>query len=100
MAKYLKQRFQIHTINLEPKAIINNRIVQTKGHIANVYMSSYKAIYIYSQKCLDKTIGINELKERIRKLENVGKFIAVKNDRLKRHNKKWYIQTYHTSESS
>ena len=83
---YVEHRFSIVT-HISPEAIIFNRIV--KGyHIVN-FMCLLAKHCIYSQKCLKKDLNMNTVKAIIGRVENVEKYIAIKNNRLKIHNKKW-----------
>ena len=45
--------------------------------------------YIYRQRCLQRQIGVNSFLYEIRHIENVEKYIAIKNGHLSKHNKKW-----------
>ena len=45
--------------------------------------------YIYRQRCFGKELNFRELKGVIRNVENIEKYIAEKNDKVKTHEKKW-----------
>ncbi len=45
--------------------------------------------YIYASRCLKKLPGFAQLKSKILDVQNIEKYIAIKNDRLKKHEIKW-----------
>ena len=86
---YIQQRFETQT-NLTPKQIILNKIAEPSGHVANFICLLTKQ-YIYSHRCLKRETTFNGLKAKIREIENIEKYIAVKNNREKIHQNKWAI---------
>ena len=45
--------------------------------------------YIYSSRCLKKLPSFAQLKSKILDVQNIEKYIAIKNNRLKKHEIKW-----------
>ena len=45
--------------------------------------------YIYRQRCVKKNLVFNELKTILTNMQNMEKYIAIKNDKLTVHIKKW-----------
>ena len=45
--------------------------------------------YIYASRCLGCIPNFGQLKSKILDAQNVEKYIAVKNDKLKKHETKW-----------
>ena len=88
---YIRQRFNI-TCECTPKNIILNRITEKKTHVAN-FLCLVTKTYLYSYKCQKKVVHFNTLKAIFRHVENVEKYIAMKNDRLEKHNRKWVKNT-------
>ena len=66
-----------------------NRIIENVRHVANFICLITKQ-YIYSQRCLKQDLVFSVLRNRILKIENIEKFIAVKNGKKNLHDRKWY----------
>ncbi len=45
--------------------------------------------YIYASRCLKAIPNFNQLKAKILDMHNIEKYIAIKNDKMKKHQKKW-----------
>ena len=88
VASFIQQTYQV-PVNLSSSAIIFNKIVTNRKHVAN-FLGLITKQYVYSQKCLGKSVNFPELKARFKHYEVVEKYIATKNDNLERHNRKWY----------
>ena len=73
-----------------PANIVQNRLVERKSHGINTLCLVTKQ-YIYRQRCLDKPLNMIELRYEFEKTKNIEKFIAVKNNRLLVHNRKWNV---------
>ena len=71
------------------KNIILNELVQKKGHVVN-FLCLVTKQFIYSQRCLKRSLNFPALKALYRHIRNVEKFIAVKNNRVAIHAKKWH----------
>ena len=46
--------------------------------------------YIYQQRCFKKKPILTELRDLIFQIRNIEKFIAKKNNKITKHNHKWY----------
>ena len=68
--------------------IIMNNVVDFKCSIVNFIVLIFKQ-YIYSQRCLKKELKWQELKGKIKTIERVERYIAVKNNKVHLHAKKW-----------
>ena len=88
IAEYIEERFSIGTSTLNVTNILFNKIVPMKSHAVNFICLIAKQ-YIYSQKCLGKAITFPGLLSKIKSVENVEKYIAVKNGKINVHVKKW-----------
>ena len=88
LANYISNHYNISEVNLQPEAIVLNKIVKPARHAGNFLCLCTKQ-YIYSQKCLGKELNFYELSVRFKKLESMEKYIAVKNNKLSVHSKKW-----------
>ena len=87
---YLQERYPKQGIDINLKNVIFNDIAvepMCKNAINCICLVTKQ--YIYSQKCLKKGLNVYELKGRIRQMEYIEKYIAVKNDKLETHQKKW-----------
>ena len=85
--KFVYEEYKI-CINTNPTAIILNKMVEGSHHIVNTICLIDKQ-YIYSQRCLKKEMDSVSVIARIRNVERIEKYIAVKNNRMEIHLKKW-----------
>ena len=92
--EFIQKEYNVSEICIDTPAILFNKIVNKQGqkHVANFICLVTKQ-YIYSQKCLMKELSFNELYQKIKHLQNVEKYIAIKNNRHETHQKKWGIPT-------
>ena len=63
-------------------------MVAIRSHIINFLVLVAKQ-YIYRQRCLKKSLVFQEWLGLIKRLEAIEKYIAVKNEKIKTHIKKW-----------
>ena len=82
--QYCKQE----DMNITDQSIISNSIVKPVGHVVN-FMCLLTKQFIYKQKCLKQTLHFPLLRDHIRRVENIEKYIAVNNGKLGKHLKKW-----------
>ena len=87
IAQFVTIRYGI-VPKIDATSIIFNRFHQRKTHVANFIWLLVKQ-FIYRQKCLKKEIDYPIVKAYIGKIENIEKYIAIKNDRFSVHNSKW-----------
>ena len=85
---YYQQKYEIEQIILAPTTVVLNQVVPQKRHILNFIVLAAKQ-YIYAQRCANMELVFLQFRQKIRTLESIEKYIAVKNDRLKVHNMKW-----------
>ena len=45
--------------------------------------------YIYASRCLKNIPNFGHLKSKILEIQNIEKYIAIKNDKVKKHESKW-----------
>ena len=88
LEKYLWNEYHVE-INLTDQAIIFNTIVDKVNHIANFICLVMKH-FIYKKRCLMQKLDFVSFLASIKNIEYVEKYIAVKNDNLQKHYKKWY----------
>ena len=74
-------------VQKDAEAILINRIAG-RSHVANLICLITKQ-YIYSQKCLKKQLRIEGLRAKISNIQCIERYIAVKNNKVKYHQKKW-----------
>ena len=86
--QHFQQRFMVTIDQIDTKRILLNSIVQGKSHVINFLCLVVKQ-YIYSRKCLGKQLIYNEIISRFSKIELIEKYIAIKNNRVGYHLKKW-----------
>ena len=68
--------------------IVFNTCVPKANHVANFLILVTKH-YIYVQRCKKCSLSMYELKSIFNNIENVEKYIAIRNNKLVKHNKKW-----------
>ena len=88
---FLHEEYGQQQIDLTARNVILNTIVPRKNNIIN-FICLITKHYIYSQRCLKGQLNVHGLKNAIKKIENIEKYIAVKNDKLAVHSRKWNIQ--------
>ena len=97
-AEYIADRFGIYEPNLDVIAIITNRIVPLKNHVVNFLCLLVKQT-IYAQRCLKKTLDFPAIKGKIEQVERIERYIATKNSKMMKHEKKWGQRNYqHTGD--
>ena len=87
---YILKRFGVQ-VTMSKKLIIVNQIAEQKYGAVNFICLIVKQ-YIYAQKCLAKPLSSHEVISRIRRVESIEKYIAIKNGKLAKHNLKWKCQ--------
>ena len=86
--KYIETRFLKKELVYEVKAVILNKITEPRHHVANFVCLIVKQ-YIYRQRCQEKEISFQGVKAVICQMENIEKYIAMKNGKIAVHYKKW-----------
>ena len=85
---YIVERFKPEDLDISTTAIIMNQVSPYKRDAINFIVLVVKQ-FIYRQRCLRKDLDFPIVKAYILSIENVEKYIAVKNNRLATHEKKW-----------
>ena len=75
----------------EPTNIIINRVVEKKSHVVN-FLCLITKYFIYSQRCQGKKLHFPALKSIFNNIENMEKYIAIKNNRMYIHEAKWKLR--------
>ena len=88
IVQYTEQQYHLSWTNFTPTGVILNQIVQPKTNITNFVCLITKQ-FIYRQRCQKGALHFPILKGLIRKIENIEKYIAIKNNRISYHVKKW-----------
>ena len=84
----IQQRFGTQQLTITPYSIICNKVAQGQGNIIN-FIVLYVKYFIYTQRCLEQSIDFPIFKAKLGTIENMEKYIAIKNNKLVQHNKKW-----------
>ena len=71
--------------------VMGNQITQPPSHVFNTILLISKH-YIYSTKCLKKSLNIIECTRRIEKIRQYEHYYAMKTNNVKKHLKKWYVK--------
>ena len=88
---YILDTYQCN-ISLNKSSVIQNTVGPTKYHLSNLLCLVTKQ-FIYRQRCLKNTLHFPQLKSEINKVQNIEKYIAVKNNKLSIHQCKWHTQS-------
>ena len=75
-------------VEFTPRNVVLNSIAEPKYGIAN-FLCLVTKQFIYRCKCQNKKPHFPVWKEEVRKIENIEKYIAVKNKKLRIHERKW-----------
>ena len=86
--EYIEKRYGYQLDKLSNTAIIQNRITSRASDVENFICLITKQ-FIYSQRCLKKPISFCILEAKMKHIENVEKYIAIKNGKLNIHERKW-----------
>ena len=84
---FIREKYQVK-LEVSTSTVLLNTVYDRKNHVVN-FMCLVTKQYIYSQRCLNKQLNFAELKGKFRNLQNIEKYIAIKNQRLLAHEKKW-----------
>ena len=86
----VNNRFQLQMVDLNWQDIVINRLKHPVSHIGNFICLIVKQ-YIYRQRCMKKELIVPQFKAYLNNIENMEKYIAVKNGKISNHNIKWRI---------
>ena len=90
VTQYWKSSFTIEELDISVLAIMLNKIVPRSNHVVN-FLCLVTKQYIYSTRCLKRNLDFSALKAIFRSVENIEKYIAMKNGKMSIHNKKWIL---------
>ena len=99
--EFYKNKYSIRNelIQFSGINVILNKLISDPNHIVNLICLITKQ-YIYRQRCLNKKLSCFEVQSIVKKTENIEKYIAIKNNRLGIHNKKWRIHVERVNQSN
>ena len=83
---FMNENYAVKMSSLEPLSIIFNKV--SANMLANFVCLLFKQ-YIYRQRCLQKDLSLHEFKSMVHKTENLEKYIAIKRNKINKHNNKW-----------
>ena len=75
-------------LNFNIDTVIANKLYENPGHVGNLICLLTKQ-YIYRNRCLSKSLDYYELKNHILTVKNMEKYIAMSNQKLSKHLRKW-----------
>ena len=87
---WLCEKFSLQETDLEvcDRSIIFNNVVQKGDSVVNLIVLLAKH-YIYRQKWQKGNLNIKAFQRVVQQVENMEKYIAVKNERVNYHERKW-----------
>ena len=91
LLNYIKETFELKDYSDQAKDIIMNTIATPRRHIANFVCLIAKQ-FIYRQRCLKSSLSLQAFREQLNHVENIEKYIAIKNGKERIHYKKWKKQ--------
>ena len=90
--EYILKRFPALPVDIGEREVILNQLVKNKNLVVN-FMCLITKQYIYRQRCKRKELKFIEIENIISLMENIEKYIAIKNQKVTQHNRKWYVTT-------
>ena len=94
---FLSEKCRGKRIELSPTTIVMNSLTTPPRHIVNFICIIVKQ-YIYCQRCFKKSVTFNDVRSKILHVERVEKYIAMRNDKMHIHERKW--GTYRSNEAN
>ena len=90
--EYIRKRWPNSSLMCDTMSMIMNRIVADSGagHVANFICLMTKQ-YLYACRCVKKCVSWEELQSKFISVERIEKFIALKNNQLSVHARKWGV---------
>ena len=82
--------FSDSIITFNKTTVIFNLIDKNPRSVKNLICLLLKQ-FIYSKRCLLQSLEFKEFKSKVYKIRSIEKFIATKNNKESKHNKKWSI---------
>ena len=89
IGRYIKDTYNVQ-IQLSMKNVILNSIAPKKYKVVN-FLCLVTKQYIYRCRCQQKNLHMSLWRNHVKQVECIEKYIAVKNDKLGIHNRKWLI---------
>ena len=72
----------------KPVEILLCRLNNSKRHVHNLVGLVFMQ-YVYSMKCLEKGVSGSQIINKVLYIKNIEKYIAISNNLLQKHEKKW-----------
>ena len=89
LVSFVCSKYSIDEFTITEKSILLNDVgLVKKYHVINFIVLITKQ-YIYRQRCMKKELVFNHLKAEINRIEQMEKYIAIKNDKFNIHVRKW-----------
>ena len=89
LEQYMHSDLTTEKINFNCNAVIFNKLIEGKAGNVKNFLCLVTKQYIYAQRCLGKMPNYNELIAKIRQIKNMERYIAIKNNKLRKHQQKW-----------
>ena len=90
LKEYLHQKYKSN-ISIQEKDLLFNQVIEPTLHVAN-FLCLVTKQYIYRQRCFKKELRFKELEVIFVKTESIEKYIAMKNGKIVKHNRKWLVR--------
>ena len=84
--------YSTKSCKLSAKNVIFNCIVPEHGNIAN-FICLLGKHYIYKQRCSGGLLNFSKFRQLVWSIENTEKYIALKNNQLVKHCRKWSVNS-------
>ena len=88
--EYVRERFSTESSQLEVNCttVLKNSVCRKKAAASNLICLITKQ-RIYSASCTQGIVNFSVVKQLIKRVENIEKYIAKKNDKMSAHERKW-----------
>ena len=83
---FLHEKHGVRDVSFNSKDVIKNTMCNSK--VGNFICLAAKQ-YIYKQRCFEEDLKIQQFKGHIMHLQNIKKYVAIKNGKLSKHQAKW-----------
>ena len=88
LLEYISKEYTKTALEVNDTNLIFSTLHANKQHVAN-FLCMLTKQYIYSQRCLKRDLSFHGLLAKIRQVENIEKYIAIKNGKFGQHQRKW-----------
>ena len=86
-SEYIEEQYGVK-VKLDLTSVILNQVIEPRRSVIN-FLCLLTKHFIYVQRCLKNSLSFVVLKQIIKKIESIEKYIAIKKGKIQIHNRKW-----------